>query len=105
MTATEIQALDGKKLDRIGHPGGEWLAPAGTPYEGRSLPHTSLDKPYHTYTVNANVGLPAGWKIELSIASRWFGHPGGGPQYFLIPPKDAEASVQELLDIGFLTED
>jgi Tuberculosis necrotizing toxin len=105
LAPTEIQALDGQKLSRIGYPGGEWLAPLDSPYEGRSLPHTSLDKPYYVYTVHAEVGLPPGWKIELSRASAWFGHPGGEPQYFLIAPKDAEASVEELLDTGFLTED
>ncbi|MCV7029364.1 TNT domain-containing protein [Mycobacterium sherrisii] len=104
LTDAEIKAMDGKKLDRIGHPGGEWLAPEGAPYGGRSLPHTSLDKPYYVYTVHADVPLPPGWKIELSRAAPWFGHRGGEPQYLLIPPKDAEASVQELLDIGFLTE-
>jgi hypothetical protein len=105
LTDAEIRALDGTKLDRVGYPGGEWMAPAGTPYEWRSLPHTSLDKPYNVYTVHPTVGLPPGWKIELSAASSWFGHPGGGLQYLLIPPKGVEASVQELLDTGFLTED
>jgi hypothetical protein len=105
LTSAEVKALDGTKLDRIGYPAGEWLAPPGTPYEGRSLPHTSLDKPYHVYTIHADIGLPPGWKIELSRAAAWFGHRGGEPQYFLIPPNGAEASVKELLDTGFLTED
>ncbi|WP_372514522.1 TNT domain-containing protein [Mycobacterium lacus] len=105
MTEAEIWSLDGRKLDRIGYPGGEWLAPAGTPYEGRSLPHTSLEKPYFAYTVNVNAGLPAGWKLEESLAAPWFGHPGGEPQYKIIAPRDDWPRVQDLIDRGFLTSD
>jgi hypothetical protein len=106
MTDTEIRALDGKIMDRIGYPGGEWLAPAGTPYEGRSLPHDSLGKPYFTYKVHTDVGLPSGWQIEESLAAAWFGHPGGAPQLRIVAPPHPyiEPSTQELLDTGFLKE-
>ncbi|ORB95592.1 hypothetical protein B4U45_14090 [Mycobacterium persicum] len=105
MTEAEIWALDGTKVDRIGYPGGEWLAPVGTPYEARSLPHTNLDKPYFAYTVNVKAGLPPGWKLEESLAAPWFGHPGGGPQYKIIAPPDDWPKVQDLIDRGFLTRD
>lgn len=104
LTPSEIASLHGKWLDRIGHPAGNWLAFEGTPYEGRSLPHTSLDKLYHAYKVDATVDLPAGWKIEFSKAAPWFGHPGGEPQFLILAPEGAEASVQELIDTGFLKE-
>jgi hypothetical protein len=105
MTPSEIlNELDGKLVDRVGHPRGRWLAPAGTPYEARSLPCESLDLEYNRYKVHAEVDLPPGWKIEKSITAPWFGHPGGGPQYRLVPPKVGRASVQQLVDDGFLEE-
>ncbi|POY06506.1 NAD(+)--arginine ADP-ribosyltransferase [Mycobacterium kansasii] len=80
MTKAEILAhLNGTLLDRIGYPGGGWLAPEGTPYEARAIPHDSLDKPYFVYEVQAEKGLPPGWTIEYSRAAPWFGQPGGGP--------------------------
>ncbi|OBF09638.1 TNT domain-containing protein [Mycobacterium sp. 852002-10029_SCH5224772] len=104
LTPSEIASLHGKWLDRVGHPAGNWLAFEGAPYEGRALPHTSLDKLYHAYKVDATVGLPAGWKIEFSKAAPWFGHPGGEPQLLILAPEGAEASVQQLIDTGFLKE-
>ncbi|OBI15523.1 TNT domain-containing protein [Mycobacterium sp. E2497] len=103
-TPADIASLDRQWLDRIGHPAGNWLAFEGTPYEGRSLPHTSLDKPYQAYQVDASVGLPPGWKIEFSIAAPWFGHPGGDPQLLILAPEGEEASVQQLIDTGFLKD-
>lgn len=104
LTPEEIAALHGKWVDRIGHPGGNWLAFKGTPYEGRALPHTSLDKPYQTYQVDASATLPAGWRMEFSIAAPWFGHPGGEPQLLILAPKDVNPSVQQLIDTGFLRD-
>jgi len=88
----------------IGHPGGAWLAPEGTPYEGRALPHDSLDKEIHKYVIHAEKGLPPGWKIEESLAAPWFGHPGGGPQYRIIAPLGMKARTQDLIDRGFLED-
>jgi hypothetical protein len=105
LTEAEISGLNGQRLDRIGHPGGNWLAPEGASYEGRALPHTSLDKPYFTYTVNATAGLPPGWKIEFSRAAPWFGHPGGEPQFLILAPAGERPSVQALLIRKFLLED
>nr|WP_156664701.1 TNT domain-containing protein [Mycobacterium sp. 852002-51057_SCH5723018] len=105
MTPTEIMnELDGNFIDRIGHPRGRWLAPEGTPYEGRSLPCESLDLDYHVYKVHAEVGLPRGWVIEKSTAAPWFGHGGGGIQYRLVPPRNGKASVEELEGRGFLED-
>jgi Tuberculosis necrotizing toxin len=105
MTPTEIMnELDGNYIDRIGHPRGRWLAPEGTPYEGRSLPRESLDLDYHVYKVHAEVGLPRGWVIEKSTAAPWFGHSGGGIQYRLVPPRNGKASVEELEGRGFLED-
>ncbi|WP_104183990.1 glycohydrolase toxin TNT-related protein [Mycobacterium avium] len=102
LTPAEISALHGQWLDRIGRPGGRWLAFEGTPYEGRALPHTSLEEPYYAYKVDASAGLPPGWKIEFSLAAPWFGHPGGEPQLLIIAPQGQRVSVQALIDRYFL---
>ncbi|MBX7448553.1 glycohydrolase toxin TNT-related protein [Mycolicibacterium sp. 3033] len=96
--------LDGARLDRIGHPGGAWLAPEGTPYGERALPPDSLQKPYHIYVVRAENPLPAGWTIEQSKATPWFGQSGGGLQYRVLAPTGESGSIEELLDSGFLSE-
>lgn len=102
LTPAEVASLQGKWLDRIGSARGRWLAFEGTPFEGRSLPHTSLDEPYNAYKIDASVGLPPGWKIEFSRAAPWFGHPGGEPQLLLLAPKGVRPSVQALIDRHFL---
>lgn len=104
LTDAEIMKLDGKIVDRIGHPGGKWLAPDGTPYEGRSLPHESLDKGIYRYLIHAEKGLPPGWRIEESRAAPWFGHHGEEPQFKLIAPPGARARAQDLIDRGFLED-
>lgn len=104
LTPADIKSLDGRWLDRIGHPGGNWLAFEGTPYEGRALPHTSLDKDYYRFKVDASAGLPPGWKIEFSRAAPWFGHPGGEPQFLILAPEGERADVQTLMDRFFLNE-
>lgn len=101
-TADDIASLNGQWLDRIGSARGRWLAFEGTPFEGRSLPHTSLDEPYNAYKVDVSAGLPPGWKIEFSRAAPWFGHPGGEPQFLLLAPKGVRPSVQALIDRHFL---
>jgi Tuberculosis necrotizing toxin len=105
LTQGDISALDGQRVDRVGYPGGNWLAFEGTPYEGRALPHVSLDKPYFSYTINAAAGLPPGWKIEFSRAAPWFGQPGGEPQLLIMAPRGERPSVGALLDRKFLTSD
>lgn len=104
LTPAEIASMHGKWLDRIGSTRGRWLAFEGTPYEGRSLPHTSLDEPYGAYKIDASVGLPPGWTIEFSRAAPWFGHPGGEPQLLILAPKGERPSVQALLDRHFLNK-
>ncbi|ORB46683.1 hypothetical protein BST40_17790 [Mycobacterium persicum] len=105
MTEAEILAdLDGAWVDRIGYPGGAWLAPVGTPYEARAIPHDSLDKPYFQYKVQAEKGLPPGWIIEYSLAAPWFGQPGGGPQYRIIAPPGERPNAKALIARGFLKE-
>lgn len=105
LTPAEIKSrLDGQVWDRVGHPGGAWLAPEGTPYGERSLAPGSLDREYHGYRVHADKPLPDGWRLEESRAAPWFGQPGGGPQFRVISPPGVKARVQDLIGTEFLEE-
>ncbi|MCV7430162.1 TNT domain-containing protein [Mycolicibacterium bacteremicum] len=103
LTPDDIRKLDGTVLDRIGHPGGKWLAPEGADYGERALPPSSLEKDYYRYRVNADNPLPPGWTIEESRVAPWFGHPGGGLQYKIVAPSGERPNILELLEPpGFL---
>ncbi|MGV0837327.1 TNT domain-containing protein [Mycolicibacterium thermoresistibile] len=94
----------GSRLDRFGYPGGSWVSPEGVPFAERSLPPGSVDKPYFKYEVNAEVGLPPGWRIEQSQAAPWFHQPGGGIQYRVLDDTGNNGSVEELVRWGYLRE-
>ncbi|MGB3895477.1 MAG: TNT domain-containing protein [Mycolicibacter sinensis] len=94
----------GTELGRFGHPGGAYLAPEGTPFAQLSLPPSSATKPYYTYVVNDPTALPPGWHIEQSRAAPWFHQPGGGIQYRVMAPPGQEASVDALIESGYLKE-
>ncbi|WP_167305437.1 TNT domain-containing protein [Mycolicibacterium neoaurum] len=103
LTPDDIKNLDGTILDRVGHPGGKWLAPEGADYGERALPPSSLEKDYYRYRVNADNPLPPGWTIEESRVAPWFGQPGGGLQYRIVAPKGERPNILELLEPpGFL---
>ena len=66
----------GTRLDRYGSENGNYLSPAGTPYEQRSLkPDTNRDE--HT-VYEVIKALP----VVSGQTAAWFGQPGGGVQYF-----------------------
>lgn len=98
------QLPKGTVLGRFGYPGGEWLAPEGTPFAKLALPNESALKPYFQYIVEDPTKLPPGWRIEQSQVAPWFNQPGMGPQYRIIAPVGERASTQELLEWGFLGE-
>ncbi|WP_235849504.1 TNT domain-containing protein [Mycolicibacterium doricum] len=100
----EAELPAGTVVDRFGHPGGAWLAPDGTPFTERALPPGSAQKDYFQYVVDDPTALPPGYHVEQSDAASWFHQPGGGTQYRIIAPPGEEASVQKLLDSGFLKE-
>jgi len=88
-----ITLLPGSKIDRFGHPGGEFVSPAGTPFGQRALPDVSFKKDYHVYEVVVNIpGVRAG------PAEPWFRQVGGGSQYQL------PQSVNSYLASGHLVE-
>jgi len=100
----EADLAAGTELGRFGHPGGAYLAPDGTPFAQLSLPPGSAAKPYYTYVVDDPAALPRGWHIEESRAAPWFHQPGGGIQYRVIAPPGKEASVDVLIESGYLKE-
>lgn len=94
----------GTVIDRFGYPGGTYLSPQGIPFAERALPPESAFKPYYQYVVDDPSKLPPGWRIEQSQAAPWFNQPGGGTQYRIIAPDGDEASVEALIDWGYLKE-
>ncbi|BBX26214.1 hypothetical protein GCM10009632_43920 [Mycolicibacterium alvei] len=94
----------GTVVDRFGYPGGSWMSPDGVPFAERALPPGSAEKPYYQYVVDDPTALPPGWHIEQSQAAPWFHQPGGGTQYRIVAPEGDEASVETLVDWGFLKE-
>ena len=66
----------GMRLDRYGPANGNFLSPAGTPYEQRSLPP---DTDRDDYTVYEFIkALP----VVSGQTAAWFGQPGGGVQHY-----------------------
>jgi len=84
----------GQLVDRYGHPGGNYLAPAGTPFEQRGLPRGyQSGKAYHRY----EVVKPYSQVESGSIApTPQFGSSGGGSQFM------TTHSVAELVQMGVL---
>jgi len=84
----------GMRLDRYRLDTGNFLAPAGTPYEQRSLkPDTNRDE--HT-VYEVIKALP----VVSGQTAAWFGQPGGGVQYFT----KGIGNVAYLLDQKYLKE-
>lgn len=54
------------------------------------------------YVINDPTALPSGWHIEQSQAAPWFHQPGGGTQYRIIAPPGEKASVDRLVEFGYL---
>jgi len=82
----------GTLLDRFGHPGGAFLAPADASYMGRSVPYDRLKMPYYRYEVLRPLRVAAG------KSTPWFDQPGGGIQY------KTERKIAELVAAGYLRQ-
>ncbi|KZP11315.1 hypothetical protein FIBSPDRAFT_819638 [Athelia psychrophila] len=89
----------GARIDRFGSEYGNFLSPAGAPYNQRALPPSNLDAPttgpsypynYHVYEVIKEFDVLSG-----PIAP-WFGQPGQGTQY------EAYTNVMTLISQGYL---
>ena len=82
----------GQILSRIGGTGGNYLSPQGTPLWARSLPYGSERQPELLYQVVKP------FTYYRSNAAPWFGQPGGGLQYRILP------TVKWLLENKYLEE-
>lgn len=79
------------QIDRYGRETGYFVAPAGTPFEQRSLDPYASQTEYHRYEVLKPIeGVKSG-----EIAP-WFDEPGGGKQHIL------NDSIEDLCDKGYL---
>jgi hypothetical protein len=85
-----VRLMPGTVVDRFGHPGGRFLAPADSSYMGRSVPYDRFKMPYYRYAVVRPLRVAAG------RSAPWFDQPGGGIQY------KTDRPVQALLDQGYL---
>ena len=66
----------GTRLDRYGPDNGNFLSPAGSPYEQRSLPPDTDRNDYRVYEVIKALPVVSGQ------TAAWFGQPGGGVQHY-----------------------
>ena len=81
----------GATVDRFGSEGGSFVAEAGTPFAGRSLPPGHAFTQFTTYGVVKDI--PA---VVQGPAAPWFWQPGGGTQFML------NESVESLVHQGYL---
>lgn len=97
-TPIETTAQKGMVFDRYGEPTGEFMSPAGIPYEQRALAPHSSRAAYHRYEVQRP------FRIKQGEIAPWFDEPGGGTQLLGIDKNGKEMSVRDLLDKGYLKE-
>lgn len=98
--SVNLPLLVGQKLDRFGGEGGQFLAPAGTPYSQRSLPPQSLNTIEGAYPFNYHVyKVLKPFTVEAGPAAPWFNQPGEGIQYKIPGTTD---NVGTLVTGGFL---
>jgi hypothetical protein len=109
----------GQEIDLFGNPGnpadpatnkgGQFLAPAGTPYEDRAIPPTNLDTyaasapfNYYLYMVLKKFSVLAG------PTAPWFDQPGGGIQAYLAdttgPGLPPNPGIANLVNQGYVQE-
>ena len=86
----DLALKTGDTIDRYGGVDGGYFAPAGTPFEQRSLPEAMKTAPKITYRVLKEMPVTSG------TSSPWFDQPGGGQQYML------KQSAFELERLGYL---
>ncbi|WP_431219075.1 glycohydrolase toxin TNT-related protein [Leifsonia xyli] len=98
---------NGNAVDRIGDETGTHLAVMrdGKPssFEDRSLPVSSLEKPYYSYRFVHT--WPPGtekWTIEISDIDRAFGRDGGAQQVHIKDHRRREVRIAKLLDRGVI---
>lgn len=90
----------GETLDRYGSPKGEYMSPADTSFDARSLPPGKLADPYSQYKVIKE------FEIVAEKVAPAFGKDGGGVQIRAKIPEieNGFATVIELIRFGYLGE-
>jgi Tuberculosis necrotizing toxin len=97
----QITLKAGTLLDRFGFATGKFLAPKGTPFGQRALPPQALETADHTnpdyqglkWTQNTIIPpsnyhvycVQNDFKVDAGPIAPWFGQPGLGTQYVLMP--------------------
>lgn len=102
----EVTLRPGQKLDLFGSGFGRFLAPAGTDFDKRALPPSSLDTydpnypfSYHLYEVLKPFPVDAG------PIRPWFGQPGLGLQYVVNSEYTPDTpNILELVKQGYLRQ-
>ena len=99
-TQQTVTVQPGGVLDRYGQRGGEYMSPAGTPYEARALPPGKRAEPYEQYLV-----LKPFTVTQEKIAPA-FGQAGGGVQMRASIPEvqNRVATINDLIKHGYLKE-
>ena len=92
----------GTVVQRFGVPFGSFLSPLGTTLQELALAPASQVAQYSEYVVANPANLPPGYRIEQSTVLGWYGQPGGGTQYRIVDSGGNNASMQSLLDSGYL---
>ncbi|WP_030142867.1 TNT domain-containing protein [Mycetocola saprophilus] len=109
LDAVAFQRDHGSVLDRVGYPGGDYLAVVengrAPSFEERALPPGNVNRPYHMYELTpdgARAMNVEGVTIDVSRIARGFGQPGGGLQLQIFEADGNVLSVADLIDLKYL---
>ena len=99
-SATTVTIQSGAVLDRYGYRKGEYMSPAGTPLEQRSLPPGKAADPYEAYEVLKP------FKVTQEKIAPAFDQPGLGAQLRATIPEvqNRFANIDELIRFGYLKD-
>ena len=99
-TQQTVTVQTGSVLDRFGPRTGEYMSPAGTPYDARALPPGKQAEPYEQYQV-----LRPFTVTQEKIAPA-FGQDGGGVQMRASIPEvqNGKATIEDLIKHGYLKD-
>jgi hypothetical protein len=101
--AQQYVADFGDRMDRIGQPGGNFMAYLGRTENGTSAPYLyearaiHYDKLYENTLTYTLIKLPPGWTIRVMDTAPALGQPGRSVALFFLDDTGAERSVTELL--------
>ena len=101
----QIKEKYGRFVDRIGHPGGQFVAsaPEGRhiPFEKRSMPPPKAHDRRYGYPLGE---LPRGYSVEEGTIAPALGFEGGGKQFIFLNERGEMVSIAECIEKGILLE-